>query len=103
MLVALISIATPVLLGVVAFFWPRNGTRPYWLLPAAAIHLAATASALAAPPAGGWLALDPPGRLVLALISVLFAVCSMYAVGYLRARADRLNGVFCGALLVFLA
>ena len=102
--VAIVSIAVPVLIGAAAFFWPRDATRPRLLLLAAAAHLAACAWALAFDPArpGDWLALDPPGRIVLGLISVLFAVCSVYAVGYLRARAGRPNRVFCAALPVFL-
>jgi hydrogenase-4 component F len=103
--IAIVSIGVPVLLGALAYFWPWDATRPLWLLAGAGMHLIATASALIAPPAmrgDGWLALDPPGRVVLGLISVLFAVCALYAVGYLRARADRPSRVFCAALLVFL-
>ena len=51
---------------------------------------------------GGWLALDPPGRLVLLLLSVLFAICAVYAVGYLRYRRELSNRVFVPCLLVFL-
>ncbi len=105
MIAALLSIALPVLVGAVAFLWPTDRTRPLWLLIGAAAHATTTAWALGrSSDAGvvGWLALDPPGRLVLGLISVLFGVCSVYAVGYLRAQAGRPNRIFCAALLVFL-
>ena len=32
---------------------------------------------------GGWLLLDPLGKLVLGFLSVLFFLCSLYAPGYL--------------------
>jgi hydrogenase-4 component F len=104
MVFALLSIVPPILLAVVAFFWPADRTRPVWLVVAGAVHLAASALALTTPnPAPDqWLALDPPGRLVLGLISVLFGACSVYAIGYLRARTSRPNRIFCAALLMFL-
>ena len=49
-----------------------------------------------------WLVLDPPGRIVLLLVSTLFLFCSFYAVGYLRHRQERSNRVFCVCLLAFL-
>lgn len=52
---------------------------------------------------GGWLVVDNFGRIFLGLTSVLFAVCSLYAVGYLAERPDRDNRIFCAAMLVFLA
>jgi len=94
------------LLGAVAALLVRSNHRRPLVLPITAIaHLAATVVALAR--AGGaaklqWLALDPPGRLVLLLVSVLFTVCSVYAVAYLRLRRDRQNRVFCACLLAFL-
>jgi hydrogenase-4 component F len=76
--------------------------RP-WLLPvAAAGHLALAVSATGPGP-GPWLGLDAPGHLVLLLVSVLFALCSVYAVGYLRRRAELPNRIFCACLLLFLA
>jgi hydrogenase-4 component F len=69
-------------------------------------HSSAPLTALAAPAAaatsGLWLALDPPGRLVLLLLSVLFFFCSFYIVGYLRYRQERSNRIFCACLLSFL-
>ena len=49
---------------------------------------------------GGWLLLDPLGKLVLAFLSVLFFLCSLYAPGYLALRSDRPNRVFCANLFV---
>jgi hydrogenase-4 component F len=103
LLIALIAL--PVLAAGVAFALPSDRERPYVLPAVAAGHLAL---ALAAIPAagssslGGWLALDPPGRVVLLLLSVLFAICAVYAVGYLRYRQELSNRVFVPCLLLFL-
>jgi hydrogenase-4 component F len=85
---------------------PSNRARP-WLLPlAAACHLGMTILVLARPELavgdGAWLGLDPPGKLVLLVVSVLFFFCSIYCVGYLRYRRERSNRVFVACLLVFL-
>jgi hydrogenase-4 component F len=42
-----------------------------------------------------WLILDPPGRIVLLVVSTLFLFCSFYTVGYLQYRKERSNRVFC--------
>jgi hydrogenase-4 component F len=102
---ALGMILSPILLAFVAFAIPSNRLRP-WTLPAAgAAHLAMTALALNGPQVaaeGSWLALDPPGKLVLLVVSVLFLFCSFYCVGYLRHRQERSNRVFVSCILVFL-
>jgi hydrogenase-4 component F len=54
-----------------------------------------------APDGVRWLALDPPGRIVLLLVSTLFAVCSVYSLGYLRVRVERPNRVLCTCLALF--
>jgi len=105
MTMGLATIFIPLLGAALAFLIRSNRRRPLVLPAAALAHLAATLIALATPPRphpGGWLALDAPGRLVLLLVSVLFAACSFYAVGYLRLRLDRPNRIFCGCLLGFL-
>lgn len=95
----------PILLGGIAFAVPSNLIRP-WLLPVAGfIHLFLTLKVLGTPELSTispWLILDPAGRLVLFLVSVLFFVCSFYSVGYLRYRAERSNRVFCACLLASL-
>ncbi|MDF1555351.1 MAG: proton-conducting transporter membrane subunit [Deferrisomatales bacterium] len=91
--------------GLAALAVPSNRWRP-WLVPAGAtLHLALTLRALAdgaAPVPGAWVGLDPCGRLVLGVVSLLFWVCSWYTVGYLAHRRGRLNRVFCACLLGFL-
>jgi len=100
------SVAVPLVAAAVAFVFPSERGRPVLLVPAAALHLLAVLGAIAAPDAsafGGWLRLDPPGRLVLLLLSVLFLLCAVYAVGYLRLRSELRNRVFVSCLLLFLA
>jgi len=102
----LILILIPAVLAALAALLPSDRLRP-WLLPLGALgHLAGTLILLfrADPfPELRWLVLDPPGRLVLLLLTLLFLICSFYAVGYLRYRADRPNRIFCTCLLGFLA
>src|SRR5438552_4211733 len=89
----------PVLIAVIAFGIPWARPR-VWLLPATgAVHLAcAIATWLRPDLAVGTegLRLDALGRVVLLLVSVLFMLCSLYAVGYLEYRRDRSGRVFCG-------
>jgi hydrogenase-4 component F len=80
----------------------RNG----WLLGAAAAHLALVGSLWARPepPAfGDWLALDALGIVVLTVVTVLFAVVAVYAVGYLQTESPRGGRAFVSCLLAFLA
>jgi hydrogenase-4 component F len=99
-------VALPLVAAALAFVVASNRARP-WLLPVAgAVHVALTWLVLrdrrAASP-GGWLAFDEVGVVLLGLISVLFFVSAVYAVGYLHARSERSNRVFCSCLLVLLA
>ncbi len=55
-----------------------------------------------APPASEWVGFDAVARAVLPAVSLLFLVCSFYAVAYLRLRAERPNRMLYGALLVLL-
>ena len=104
MALPLLGILVPVLGAAIAFAWRAERSRPRWLPAVAAAHLAVTIWALvdpAPPSAGGWLALDPPGRLVLLLVSTLFLVVAVYGVGYLRERSERSNRIFCACLMLF--
>ena len=67
---------------------------------------ARTAGTAAHPSANGsvlanWLGLDPPGRVVLLLASMLFVACAFYTVGYVQDHLDHLNRVFCVCFLAF--
>lgn len=99
-------ILLPLVMATVAATVTSNRGRP-WLLPlAGAAHLALSVGALMHPSADGghrWLVLDPPGRIVLLQVSVLYLLCAFYAVGYLRHRQERSNRVFCVCLLAFLS
>jgi len=85
---------------------PRRGL---WVI-AALGHTILTVICLVNPPPpvlSGWLGLDAPGLLFLALASLLFLAASVYGIGYLR-HADQdgsheSDRVFIGCLLVFLA
>lgn len=102
---AFVLILLPVLAAGVAALVTSNRWRP-WLLPAtAAVHFVLTGNVLAHPElsvSSAWLALDPPGRVILLVLSTLFLLCSIYAVGYLQHRPERSNRVFCVCLLTFL-
>lgn len=102
---ALAMILFPMLMAAIAAALPSNRWRPCLLPLTAVVHLASTLAALAQPAGSApmvWLALDPAGRVVVLQISVLFVLCSFYAVGYLRYREEQSNRVFCTCLLAFL-
>ena len=94
-------------IGAIAVLAVRTDrVRPLLLLATGAAHLGVTIAVLAgaATSTGGdWLWLDPPGRIVLGLVSLLFFGCAVYAVGYLRAREGRPNRVFVACLCALLA
>ena len=92
-------------MAVATFLTPSKLWRPRLVAATAVAHLAATLFALSsADPghSGAWLRLDAPGRLLLALVSVLFLACAVYSVGYLRYRVERANRRFCACLLATL-
>jgi hydrogenase-4 component F len=113
MTMALCMILFPLLMAAVALAIPVGRGRPWrpWLFPLTGVvqmTLVGVTLAGAAPGwldaglGGDWLALDPPGRIVLLQVSVLYLFCSFYAVGYLRYRMESSNRVFCACLLAFL-
>jgi hydrogenase-4 component F len=99
-----LPILLPLLMAVVVFLTPSKRARPWLLALAAAGHSAATLAELAAPRDFGtaWLRLDGPGRLLLAVLSLLFLCCAVYSVGYLRYRMERANRRFCAGMLAAL-
>jgi len=100
----ILPLLIPLVGAMVLFTWRAERSRPACLVPIALLHLAATIYALAhggTPDGERWLVLDPPGRIVLLLVSLLFAVCSVYSIGYLRIRTERPNRVLCTCLALF--
>lgn len=90
------------LLGTV---WPSDRTRP-WLLPIFGLgHFLWSSWMLYHPPdlpPNAWFGYDALARSVLPGVSLLFLVCAVYAVPYLRIRSERPNRVFVTLLLVVL-
>jgi hydrogenase-4 component F len=114
-----VPVVLPLAMAVAVFLTPSKRWRPRLVAATAAAHFAATVALLASPtpagasiagwlgpaagPAGGaWLALDAPGRLLLAVVSVLFLCCAVYSTGYLRYRVERANRRFCACMLAAL-
>ncbi|HRR32836.1 MAG TPA: proton-conducting transporter membrane subunit [Kiritimatiellia bacterium] len=95
----------PVVMAALAALIPSDRWRP-WLLPlAGTLHAVLTGCVLARQDPlseTAWLALDPLGKVILLVVSLLFLFCSYYAAGYLRLRGERPNRVFCVCLLAFL-
>jgi len=96
----------PLVAAAAAYAHRSAGFRNVWLLAAAAAHLALVGSLWAMPSApvfGDWLALDALGLVVLSVVTILFAVVAVYAVGYLRTESPRGGRAFVSCLLAFLA
>ena len=98
-------IAVPFLVGVTAFLWPSERTRPRLLPFAGIIHAALSLWLMVNPGSlapGAWFGFDPVTRATLPMVSLLFLVCSFYGVAYLKVRAERGNRLFVFALLILL-
>ncbi len=99
-------IILPMLAAAVAAAIRSNALRPWVLPPTAIAHFVLTILVLVNPEGAAftrWLAIDPPGRIVLLIVSSLFLICSIYSIGYLRYRGELSNRIFCVGLLFFLA
>ncbi len=99
-------VTLPLLGALIAWLIPDNRLRPFVLPVFALPHLAMTFfMVITSPPPSheGWIYLDPLGKLVLITISILFTICAVYAVGYLRYRKERPNRILCVGLLVCLS
>ncbi len=98
-------ILVPLAGAVAAFGWPSNRTRPWLLVAVGLIHAALAIAVLVDPPvvaADAWFGCDALTRAVLPMVSLLFLVCAVYAVAYLRLREERGNRVFVASLLAIL-
>ncbi|MGH7500081.1 MAG: proton-conducting transporter membrane subunit, partial [Gemmatimonadales bacterium] len=95
----------PSVAAVAAYAQRSARLRNVWLLAAAAVHLGLVGSLWVTPSApvfGDWLALDALGLVVLTVVTILFAVVAVYAVGYLRIESPRGGRAFISCLLAFL-
>src|SRR3990172_2345539 len=104
MMLALILI--PLAAAGLAYAAPSNRWRPVVVSLGSFGHIVLVLCVVQEPPPsefGGWLVLDPLGKLVLGLIAILFFLCSLYAPAYLALRAERSNRVFCACLLAALS
>lgn len=80
--------------------------RTGWLVAAALVHAGLVAWVWVNPPPpvlGGWIAADAMGLIVLSVVSGLFLMSALYAVGYLRRENPRGGRAFVSCLLAFLA
>jgi hydrogenase-4 component F len=98
----LLLVLAPLALAAVALAIPSGALRPRVLLAGAAIHAAAVAALLAAPPPlapGALFGLDAIAKITLLTTTILFGAAAVYAQGYLALRPDKDNRVFVGGLL----
>jgi len=96
----------PLLAGGPAYAQRAAPVRSLWLVGTAVVHFLLAASLWAIPsgPAfGDWLAVDALGLVVLTVVSILFLMVSIYAVGYLGTESPRGGRAFVSCLLGFLA
>ena len=101
----LLLVLLPLAGAALAALWRGDRTRP-WLLPVfGAGHAVLSFWLLLAPPReplSPWFGFDPLARAVLPAVSLLFLMCALYGVSYLRARAERPNRIFVALLLTIL-
>ncbi|MEO8054506.1 MAG: proton-conducting transporter membrane subunit [Acidobacteriota bacterium] len=93
------------LFGALAAFATRSArVRPLVVAGIALLHLGGVLAVRTGDSSlGGWFAADALGHLILVVVSVLFTLCALYGVEYLRIRSERPNLVFCVCLLTFLS
>jgi hydrogenase-4 component F len=96
----------PLLLALLCWAILSGKIRSYLLPLGGFVHLVLSVYGFLSPaamPVSPYLGLDAPARLVLPGVSLLFFICSIYAVGYLKDHAHRSNRVFCSSMLAFLS
>jgi hydrogenase-4 component F len=99
-------ILLPAVAGGAAYLVRSVRLRGLILIGTAAVHLGLVMrlwTVTGAPVSGAWLGVDPLGLVVLSLVSLLFLVVAVYAVGFLSRGSPRGGRVFVTGLLGFLA
>ncbi len=99
------QVIIPIALALIALVVPSNRIRP-WLIPITGVfHSCLTFWLLFNPKqcyVNSWLVLDPIGKIILLNVSILYLLCSFYAVGYLQNRLERKNQIFVACLVAFI-
>jgi hydrogenase-4 component F len=99
-------ILLPLFAALVAGLLPSERHRPLLLPVTSLAHVILVLRELAVPSiaaAHGMVALDALGRLILLVVSLLYAAVSVYAIGYFRSHPTWSNRIFIVCLLVFLS
>lgn len=100
----LLIVILPLVAALIAFVLPSDRLRPPLIAVTALLHLALTFQLkVGETTPDGWLAVDSLGYLILGVLSILFTLCSIYGIGYLRVRSDRPNRIFTVCMLAFLS
>jgi hydrogenase-4 component F len=102
---SLLLIIIPLVAAALAAVWRSERTRPLLLPATGLVHLILSFWLLVEKPyvsPEAWLGFDALARAVLPVVSLLFFMCSLYAVSYLRLRVERPNRVFVSLLLAML-
>src|SRR5688572_25617804 len=101
----LLPIIGPLVLAGFTLLVPSPVTRRWLVTLNGILHALATAYVVLWPQPqmfDGWLSLGPIGRVLLAFVSAQYLILTFYAPGYLAARAERPNRVFCAALVAII-
>ena len=105
-MIVLALILVPAFAALGAYAHRETAFRTGWLVAGAVVHAGLVGAVWAAPPKpvlGGWIAADAMGLIVLSVVSSLFLMAAVYAVGYLRRENPRGGRAFVSCLLAFLA
>jgi hydrogenase-4 component F len=98
-------ILLPLAAALAAALIPSNRLRPLVIPVAGLLHTALVLQIVFFPghyPPGAMIGLDALGRLILLVVSLLFAASSLYAIGYFRTHPTWSNRIFIICLLIFL-
>jgi hydrogenase-4 component F len=99
-------IVLPLLAALAAGLIPSERYRPLLLPATALLHVILVLRELAEPSLAApheMVALDALGRLILLVVSLLYAAASVYAIGYFRTHPTWSNRIFTVCLLIFLS
>jgi hydrogenase-4 component F len=97
----LLPVVAPLTLAAITFIVESPNVRRWLITVNGVLHAIITTFVVISPPDPmfeNWLAIAPLSRVLLGFISAQYLVLAFYATGYLEARAERPNRIFCAAL-----